>query len=43
LRYKLQRSAILTFRARNLGDERYAAVAGYPAPGRTFWLELSTR
>jgi vitamin B12 transporter len=43
LRVKLQPNAILTARARNIGDQRYAATAGYPAIGRTFELELSTR
>jgi vitamin B12 transporter len=43
LRFRLQREAILTFRAGNLGDARFAPVAGYPAPGRTFGVELSTR
>jgi vitamin B12 transporter len=35
--------AILSLRARNLGNERYEEVLGYPAPGRSFALELSTR
>jgi vitamin B12 transporter len=43
VRYKIARDAILTLRSRNFGDEHYAAVAGYPAAGRTFSLELSTR
>jgi vitamin B12 transporter len=43
VRYKLAKSAIVSLRAKNLGDERYAAVAGYPAPGRALFLELSTR
>jgi vitamin B12 transporter len=43
VRYKLAPQAILSLRSRNLADERYAPVAGYPAPGRTVWLELSTR
>ncbi len=34
--------ALLTLRGYNLGNERYAAVAGYPMPGRTFSLELRT-
>ncbi|MDE2483222.1 MAG: TonB-dependent receptor, partial [bacterium] len=33
----------LTLRDANLGNERYAAIAGYPMPGRTFALELATR
>lgn len=43
VRFRLVPSAILTLRARNLGDERYAPLFGYPAPGRTFEVELSTR
>jgi vitamin B12 transporter len=43
VRVKLERGAILTARVRNLGDDRYAPVAGYPALGRTFAVELSTR
>ena len=34
---------LLSLRAFNLGNERYADVSGYPMPGRTFALELSTR
>ena len=43
LRVKLDRNAIVSLRVRNLGDQRYAPVAGYPALGRTFQAELSTR
>jgi len=43
LRVRLQKAAILTFRARNLADAQFAPVAGYPAPGRSFALELATR
>jgi len=43
LRVKLQPNAILTARVRNLGNDLYAPVAGYPAIGRTFAVELSTR
>lgn len=35
--------AVLSLRVRNLGDERYSEVIGYPAPGRSFAVELSTR
>jgi vitamin B12 transporter len=34
---------LLTFRGYNLGNERYAAVGGYPMPGRTLTVELSSR
>lgn len=43
VRFRLAPIALLSLRASNLGDERYAAVAGYPAPGRSFWVEVSTR
>ncbi|HEX3549238.1 MAG TPA: TonB-dependent receptor [Candidatus Elarobacter sp.] len=43
VRYRVLPAAILTLRARNLGDERYAPLFGYPAPGRTFEVELATR
>jgi len=35
-------NALLTLRAYNLGNERYAAVNEFPLPGRAFALELST-
>jgi outer membrane receptor protein involved in Fe transport len=43
LRVRLERNTILSLRVRNLGDQRYAPIAGYPALGRTFQVELSTR
>jgi vitamin B12 transporter len=43
VRYKLAAQTILSLRSGNLLDDRYAEVPGYPAPGRTFALELSTR
>ena len=43
LRVRLERNTILSVRVRNLGDQRYAPIAGYPALGRTFQVELSTR
>jgi vitamin B12 transporter len=43
VRGRLTRDAVLTVRAANIGNERYAPVLGYPAPGRTFEVELSTR
>ncbi len=33
---------LLTVRGYNLGNERYAEVSGYPMPGRTLAIELST-
>jgi outer membrane receptor protein involved in Fe transport len=43
VRYRFAPTAILTLRARNLGDARYMPIYGYPAPGRTFEIELATR
>jgi hypothetical protein len=34
---------MLTLRGADLGNERYAQIAGYPMPGRSFAIELSTR
>lgn len=35
-------NALLTLRAYNLGNERYAEIGGYPMPGRSFVVELSS-
>jgi outer membrane receptor protein involved in Fe transport len=48
LRLRAAPRALVTLRAYNLGNERYSAVAsppygGYPAPGRAFAVELSTK
>lgn len=43
LRYRVAPMAIVTARVFNAGNQTYAPVFGYPAPGRTFALELSTR
>ncbi|MFN2459369.1 MAG: TonB-dependent receptor plug domain-containing protein [Candidatus Velthaea sp.] len=43
MRLRLARRALLSLRAYNLGNERYEGVAGFPAPGRAFALELATR
>jgi outer membrane receptor protein involved in Fe transport len=43
VRYRLARTAIATLRVRDLANARYAPIFGYPAPGRTFELELATR
>ncbi|HEV7180865.1 MAG TPA: TonB-dependent receptor [Candidatus Baltobacteraceae bacterium] len=42
-RFRVARSTLLTLRGYNLGNERYAEVGGYPMPGRTFVLELTTK
>lgn len=42
-RFRLGGRSLLTLRGYNLGNERYAEIAGYPMPGRSFALELSTR
>jgi vitamin B12 transporter len=43
VRYRLDRGLVASLRVRNLGDQRYAPIYGYPAPGRTFSFELATR
>src|SRR5581483_10736497 len=43
VRLRMAPAALLSLRVYNLGDERYADVSGFPMPGRTFALELSTR
>ncbi len=43
LGYRVAPHAVLTVRARDLGNERYAEVGGFPLPGRSFTLELRTR
>ena len=42
-RFRVGSHGLLTLRCYNLGDARYAIVTGYPMPGRSFALELSTR
>ena len=42
-RFRFDRSYVLTLRSRNFGNERYAPIKGYPAPGRTYEIELSNR
>lgn len=43
IRYRLARNAIATLRVANLGGTAYVPIYGYPAPGRAFSFELSTR
>ncbi len=43
VRLRAAPSALVSLRVFNLGNERYADVSGFPMPGRTFALELSTR
>jgi vitamin B12 transporter len=43
VRFRVTRGALLSLRVFDLGNERYADVSGFPLPGRTFSLELSTR
>jgi vitamin B12 transporter len=43
VRFKLAPEAVLSLRGFNLGDTRAAPIFGYPAPGRRFFVELSTR
>jgi len=42
-RYAFAPHAVLSIRGNNIGNERYAPIFGYPAPGRTLQLELATR
>jgi len=42
VRYRVAPDAVLTLRGFNLGDEHYAPVFAYPAPGRRLYVELST-
>ncbi len=43
LGYRLTPQLLLTLRAHNLGNDRYAFFAGYPMPGRSFTVELRSR
>jgi len=43
VRLRLASNAILSLRGQNLGNERYSEVIGFPSPGRSFFIELSTR
>jgi vitamin B12 transporter len=43
LRVRAGRDLLLSLRGYDLGNERYAAVGGYPMPGRTLLVEVSTR
>ncbi len=43
VRYRFAKGAVASLRVKNLGNERYEPVYGYPAPGRTVTFELSTR
>lgn len=43
VRGSVARNAIASVRVYNLGNERYAPILGYPAPGRAVEFELSTR
>ena len=42
-RLRIVQRTLLSLRATNLGNERYAVIAGYPQPGRAFFVDLSTR
>lgn len=42
-RVRAGRDIIVSLRGYNLGNERYAAIAGFPMPGRSFTLEASTK
>ncbi len=42
-RYKIARNAVIGVRGFNLTNQQYAPLYGYPAPGRSWNLEVSTR
>ena len=42
VRIRAGANAMLTLRAYNAGNERYSEIGGYPMPGRSFVLELSS-
>jgi vitamin B12 transporter len=43
VRARVASGLIASVRGRNVADERYAPILGYPAPGRTVEFELSTK
>jgi len=43
LRVRAGGHGVMALRGYNLGNERYAAVGGYPMPGRSFAVELSAK
>jgi outer membrane cobalamin receptor len=43
VRYQVSKSAILTARVSDFTNARYAPIFGYPAPGRSYEVELATR
>ncbi len=42
-RIRAGRNLLVSLRGYNLGNERYAAVSGFPMPGRSFVLEVSAK
>jgi vitamin B12 transporter len=42
-RIRAGRDLLLSVRGYNLGNERYAAVGGFPMPGRSFTFEVATK
>jgi outer membrane cobalamin receptor len=42
-RYKIATNAVVTVRGSNLTNAQYAPLFGYPAQGRGWTLEISTR
>ena len=42
IRWNLSRTLRLSLRGGNLGNERFSEVSGFPMPGRSFALELSS-
>jgi vitamin B12 transporter len=42
VRFRVTTHAIVAVRGYNIGNDRYAQITGYPMPGRTIAIELST-
>ena len=43
VRFRMTDHLLLTLRGYNLGDSRYAEVSGYPMPGRSFAVQVTTK
>ena len=43
VRLRLGRGTLITVRGDNLGNDRYGELPGYPMPGRSFELEVSSK
>jgi outer membrane receptor protein involved in Fe transport len=43
VRLRLSRDLLLAVRGYNLGNERYAAISGFPMPGRSLSVEITAK